>query len=98
MQTRSVASTTRIRLTTPVTITPYGCGYKLRWDPLDARYDGYTLCDPGHRIDIAEFVSFHNFASQPDRKDFTCVRERRCAPSLNRPVPSSADDATRPMR
>ncbi|GAC1598130.1 MAG: hypothetical protein NVS3B21_23370 [Acidimicrobiales bacterium] len=58
--------------TTPVTITPHECGYKLRWDPLDARYDEYTLCDPGHRIDIADFVSFHNFASQPDRKAFTC--------------------------
>ena len=59
--------------TTTVTYTPTDCGYVIRWDALQERWDKWDACTPGTRIAVNDFVGYRSFFGQVDEKQYRCT-------------------------
>ena len=58
---------------TTVTYTPTDCGYVIRWDALQERWDEWDACTPGSRIAVNNFVGYRSFFGQVDEKEYRCT-------------------------
>jgi hypothetical protein len=60
---------------TTITITPDGCGVRLRWDLLKERYEEWRLCATPHGIEQQRTGAFyHEFFQHGSREEMTCDR------------------------
>jgi hypothetical protein len=59
---------------TTITVIRSTCGADVRWDGLEQRWDQWTTCAAGHAIQWREFLTYHEFFKQVDRKDYVCSR------------------------
>jgi hypothetical protein len=58
--------------TTTMTVTPDGCGIRLRWDALRERRDEWQLCVTPEGIEVTAALQFHEFFQQPREEAVVC--------------------------
>lgn len=59
--------------TTTITVTATGCGYSMRWDALQERYDQWSVCVSGRQLLVQTVEMKHSFYGQNDVRDYTCA-------------------------
>lgn len=62
---------------TTMTVTPFGCGVRVRWDIAVERWDSWDWCLAGDAIEQTGWVGYHEFFSTPGRNDYTCDGDPR---------------------
>lgn len=58
--------------TTTVTVTTSPCGFTLRWDGLEQRWDSWTLCAAGRQLYVTKEVFKHSFYGVSDQHTYNC--------------------------
>jgi hypothetical protein len=66
---------------TSITVSPDACGMKLRWDALGERWEEWTLCLDGPRLELHSITTYHQFFGKSDHREYFCGED-----SLYRPV------------
>jgi hypothetical protein len=62
---------------TTMTVTPFGCGVRVRWDIAVERWDSWDWCLAGDAIDQTGWVGYHEFFNTPGRNDYACDGDPR---------------------
>jgi hypothetical protein len=62
---------------TTITVTPHGCGVRLRWDVAVERWDTWDWCLDGDAIRQSGWVGYHEFFDVAGRNDNTCDGDPR---------------------
>jgi hypothetical protein len=62
---------------TTITVVPYGCGVRLRWDVAVERWDSWDWCLDGGDLRQTGWVAFHEFFGTAGRNDYTCDGDPR---------------------
>ena len=62
---------------TTITVVPYGCGVRLRWDVAVERWDSWDWCLEGDALRQTGWVGYHEFFGTPGENDYTCDGEPR---------------------
>jgi hypothetical protein len=57
---------------TTVTVQAAGCGWSLRWQPLEERWDELRLCDEADGRALISITTFHEFFRRTQRQDNEC--------------------------
>jgi hypothetical protein len=58
---------------TTITVTPDGCGVRLRWDPLAERREEWNLCVTDAGIELqADSIQYHEFFGRGELEDLEC--------------------------
>lgn len=70
---------------TTMTITPAACGMDVRWDVFEERWDRWTLCTPGRRLELRQFETYHEFFGQVEHRTYDCVRGTDFRPESSEP-------------
>jgi hypothetical protein len=65
---------------TTITVTPDGCGVRLRWDVLQERRDEWRLCPTAAGLAEAWTLQYHEFFKQPDPKELVCPADTLLLP------------------
>jgi hypothetical protein len=73
---------------TTVTVTPEGCGVRMRWSALGERWEEWLLCLDGPRLEIRSITTYHQFFGKSDHREYFCGDD-----SLYRPVTDAAGTA-----
>lgn len=63
--------------TTTITVTPHGCGVRLRWDVAEERWDSWDWCLEGDGIQVTGLTSFHQFFGVAGQNDYVCTGDPR---------------------
>lgn len=58
----------------PLIVRRGGCGYTVRWQPLDERWDEWEFCADGTARPMARITTYHEFFQRGQRQDFDCGR------------------------
>lgn len=58
---------------TTMTVMPASCGVDVRWDVFEERWDRWTLCTPGHALELRSFETYHEFFGQVEHRSYECV-------------------------
>jgi hypothetical protein len=74
-----------------ITVTPDGCGVRLRWDVLQERRDEWRLCPTPAGLAEAWTLQYHEFFKQPDPEELVCPADTLLLPI--EPVAGAAWDA-----
>lgn len=77
---------------TTITVTPDGCGIRLRWDALRERRDEWRLCPTAAGLTMPWALSYHEFFKQPDAEELVCPGDTLLLPAD--PQPGSTWDAS----
>lgn len=56
----------------PVIVRRGGCGYTVRWQPLNERWDEWEFCADGASRPMARISTYHEFFQRGQRQDFAC--------------------------
>jgi hypothetical protein len=64
----------------PVTVQQSGCGWSERWQPLDQRWDEWTLCPSSGGVYGSHFTTFHEFFKKTQQQDLDCSPSNFFAP------------------
>ena len=62
---------------TTVTVVPYGCGVRLRWDVAVERWDSWDWCLDSGGVRQTGWVGYHEFFDTAGRNDYTCDGDPR---------------------
>ncbi len=62
---------------TTMTVVPYGCGVRLRWDVAVERWDSWDWCLGDGALRQTGWVGYHEFFGTPGRNDYTCDGDPR---------------------
>lgn len=62
---------------TTMTVTPEGCGVRVRWDIAVERWDSWNWCLDGAAIRQDGWVGYHEFFDTPGRNDYICEGDPR---------------------
>ena len=62
---------------TTITVVPYGCGVRLRWDVAVERWDSWDWCLDGDGLRQTGWVGYHEFFGTAGRNDYTCDGDPR---------------------
>lgn len=62
---------------TTMTVTPEGCGVRVRWDVAVERWDTWDWCLDGTAIRQSGWVGYHEFFDTPGRNDYACEGDPR---------------------
>ena len=62
---------------TTITVVPYGCGVRLRWDVAVERWDSWDWCLDGGSVRQTGWVGYHEFFGTAGRNDYTCEGDPR---------------------
>jgi hypothetical protein len=62
---------------TTITITPSGCGVRLRWDIAVERWDSWDWCLEGDAVRLVGWSGFHEFFGVAGRNDYECDGDPR---------------------
>jgi hypothetical protein len=62
---------------TTITVVPFGCGVRLRWDIAVERWDSWDWCLDGDALRQTGWVGYHEFFGTPGENDYTCDGEPR---------------------
>ncbi|MEX1105739.1 MAG: hypothetical protein WEB78_06030 [Ilumatobacteraceae bacterium] len=62
---------------TTITVVPYGCGVRLRWDIAVERWDSWDWCLDNNAIRQTGLVGYHEFFGTSGRNDNTCSGDPR---------------------
>lgn len=58
---------------TTITVTPAGCGVRVRWDVLRERRDEWAICGTPDGVELQpDGLQYHEFFQQPDEETVTC--------------------------
>lgn len=69
---------------TTMTVTPEGCGVRVRWDVAVERWDTWDWCLDGAAIRQNGWVGYHEFFDSPGRNDYLCDGDPRPLDALAR--------------
>ena len=73
---------------TTLTVTPDGCGVRLRWDLLKERYEEWVLCGTPEGVQLQpEFVFYHEFFGTGEKEDVRCDVPVLVVPADGQPRP-----------
>jgi hypothetical protein len=73
---------------TTITVTPSGCGVRLRWDALHERWDEWRLCATPGGIELQRNgTQYHEFFGQPDDEAVACDTTVLLLPTTTGMVP-----------
>lgn len=59
---------------TPVTVRRTSCGYVIRWQPLEERWDEWEFCLAADELTLLRITTFVRFYGQSRRQDYACDR------------------------
>ncbi len=62
---------------TTITVVPFGCGVRLRWDIAVERWDSWDWCLDGDGLRQTGWVGYHEFFGTPGQNDYTCDGDPR---------------------
>ena len=62
---------------TTITVVPYGCGVRLRWDVAVERWDSWDWCLDGDVLRQTGWVGYHEFFGTAGQNDYTCDGDPR---------------------
>ncbi len=62
---------------TTITVVPYGCGVRLRWDVAVERWDSWDWCLDGDGVRQTGWVGSHEFFGTAGRNDYICDGDPR---------------------
>ena len=62
---------------TTITVVPFGCGIRLRWDIAVERWDSWDWCLDDDGVRQTGWVGYHEFFGTPGQNDYTCDGEPR---------------------
>lgn len=62
---------------TTMTVVPYDCGVRLRWDVAVERWDSWDWCLEGGGLRQPGWVGYHEFFGTPGRNDYACDGDPR---------------------
>lgn len=62
---------------TTITVVPYDCGVRLRWDIAEERWDSWDWCLEGDGLRQTGWVGYHEFFGTPGENDYTCDGDPR---------------------
>jgi hypothetical protein len=60
--------------TTTVTITAAPCGFTMRWDGLEQRWDSWTVCVTNRELYVTSETFKHAFFGVSDQRTYACTR------------------------
>ena len=60
---------------TTMTVHPGGCGWTMRWQPLEERFDEWVACADGDSRTMQTFTTYHEFFQRGQREDFDCTAD-----------------------
>lgn len=73
---------------TTLTVTPDGCGVRLRWDLLKERHEEWVLCGSAEGVVLQpDFVFYHEFFGTGEREEVTCDVTVLLVPADGEPRP-----------
>jgi hypothetical protein len=73
---------------TTLTVTPDGCGVRLRWDLLKERNEEWLLCGTPDGVELQPaFVFYHEFFGTGEKEDVTCEPGVLLVPTDGEPRP-----------
>jgi hypothetical protein len=78
---------------TTITVTPQGCGFTMRWDALQQRWDEWTACVAGRQLQVQVERMKHAFYGINDERAYSCTdaRLRPGAEAAGTPVGGRCD-------
>lgn len=62
---------------TTITVVPFECGVRLRWDIAVQRWDSWDWCLDGDAIRQTGWVGYHEFFGTPGQNDYVCDGDPR---------------------
>ena len=62
---------------TTITVVPYGCGVRVRWDIAVERWDSWDWCLDDDGLRQTGWVGYHEFFGTPGENDYTCDGDPR---------------------
>jgi hypothetical protein len=62
---------------TTITVVPFGCGVRLRWDVAVERWDSWDWCLDGSGLRQTGWVGYHEFFGTPGQNDYACDGDPR---------------------
>jgi hypothetical protein len=62
---------------TTITVTPSGCGVRLRWDVAAERWDAWDWCLEGAGIRLIGWTGYHEFFDVGGQSDYLCTGDPR---------------------
>jgi hypothetical protein len=63
--------------TTTITVTPNGCGVRLRWDVAVQRWDSWDVCLDGTGVRVVGWSGYHEFFGVGGQNDYVCEGDPR---------------------
>jgi hypothetical protein len=57
---------------TTITVTPSPCGFTMRWDALEQRFDQWSMCTSGRQLPVITEVMKHAFYGVNDQRTYQC--------------------------